>query len=113
MKPQGASSTPCTTNNGQGWVIAVDAGTGSAGTSGTQILDVSGDGSVTAADKSNGSVVVGIQFTTGYPNAFGFLNNSIYAPLSDGSIAKVVVDVGGGTGPTGRISVQELRPPGS
>ena len=113
MQPQGASSTPCTTNNGVGWVLAVDAGTGGAGNGGTQVLDTDMNGTVTAADKSNGSVVVGMQFTAGYPNAFGFFNSSLYAPLSDGSIAKIVVNIGGGTGPTGRISEEELRPPGS
>ena len=103
-------STAVCSTSGQGSIIAVDQATGTANN--MQVLDTNGDNIVNANDKSSTNFAVGLKFDAAYPNQFGFLSDGLYIPFSDGSIKRIQVNLNQ-SNISGRISVQELRPPGS
>ncbi len=106
MQPNSASTVACTTDNGLGWILAIDQKIG--GTTSTQILDTNRDGQITSADQNNGTVTVGFQFLDGYATGFEFLNGDMYLGLSNASVLKMDLQLPGLAVTPGRISVKQL-----
>lgn len=89
--------------SGSGWIMALDAFTGTAPSS--NFFDVNRDGYIDASDSVNGSVVAGLMFGAS-PNAPIFVSNVMEVSFDNGTTASIGTAATAGT--TQRVDWREL-----